>query len=128
MLRRASRAQRRKRDGKRTGKRNIAAFEALDADYIITNAGGCGAFLQEYPHLLKDEPGWAERAEQFVRKLKDFSSVLVDLKFHQNLRAQSPHIVTYQDSCHLRNVMHTSEEPRTLLKSIKGAEYREMEK
>ncbi|WP_330942317.1 (Fe-S)-binding protein [Bacillus velezensis] len=115
--------------GKELAKRNIAAFETLDADYIITNAGGCGAFLQEYPHLLKDEPGWAERAEQFVRKLKDFSSVLVDLKFHQkNLRAQSPHIVTYQDSCHLRNVMHTSEEPRTLLKSIKGAEYREMEK
>ena len=79
--------------GKELAKRNIAAFEALDADYIITNAGGCGAFLQEYPHLLKDEPGWAERAEQFVRKLKDFSSVLVDLKFHQkNLRAQSPHI------------------------------------
>ena len=69
--------------GKELAKRNIAAFEALDADYIITNAGGCGAFLQEYPHLLKDEPGWAERAEQFVRKLKDFSSVLVDLKFHQ---------------------------------------------
>lgn len=75
--------------GKELAKRNIAAFEALDADYIITNAGGCGAFLQEYPHLLKDEPGWAERAEQFVRKLKDFSSVLVDLKFHQKTCGRS---------------------------------------
>ncbi|MBY8913226.1 (Fe-S)-binding protein [Bacillus sp. YC2] len=118
-----------KEAGKELAKRNIAAFEALEIDYIITNAGGCGAFLQDYAHLLKDEPEWAERARDFVRKLKDFSSVLVELGFHEkNLQAQTPHIVTYQDSCHLRNVMHTSKEPRQLLKSIEGAEYREMEK
>src|SRR5690625_3401884 len=33
---------------KEMAKRNITAFEDADVDYIITNAGGCGAFLQDY--------------------------------------------------------------------------------
>ncbi|MBU5262708.1 (Fe-S)-binding protein [Bacillus atrophaeus] len=115
--------------GKELAKRNIMAFEALEADYIITNAGGCGAFLIEYDHLLKDDPEWSERAAIFVQKLKDFSSVLVELDFDKKgLKLETPQVITYQDSCHLRNVMHTSKEPRKLLKSIEGAEFKEMEK
>ncbi|GAA3325386.1 hypothetical protein GCM10020331_057060 [Ectobacillus funiculus] len=34
------------KDGaKELAKRNIKAFEELHIDYIITNAGGCGAFF-----------------------------------------------------------------------------------
>ena len=111
---------------KELAKRNILAFEALKVDYIITNAGGCGAFLIEYDHLLKDDPEWANRAKSFTEKLKDISAILVDLKFHKCTLALPPQIVSYQDSCHLRNVMKTSVEPRTLLQSIEGIEYREM--
>ncbi|MCY8508984.1 (Fe-S)-binding protein [Bacillus mojavensis] len=118
-----------KNAGQELAKQNIAAFEALDVDAVITNAGGCGAFLTEYGHLLKDDPEWAERAVSFVKKLKDFSSVLIELDFHQkDLQLDTPKLITYQDSCHLRNVMHTSLEPRKLLQSIKGAEFREMDK
>lgn len=129
MLRRTAWTQRRKNAGKELAKQNIAAFEALDVDAVITNAGGCGAFLTEYGHLLKDDPEWSERAVSFVQKLKDFSSVLIELDFHQkDLELETPKLITYQDSCHLRNVMHTSSEPRKLLQSIKGAEFREMDK
>lgn len=118
-----------KNTGKELAKQNIAAFEALDVDAVITNAGGCGAFLTEYGHLLKDDPEWSERAVSFVQKLKDFSSVLIELDFHQkDLELETPKLITYQDSCHLRNVMHTSSEPRKLLQSIKGAEFKEMDK
>src|SRR5690606_21674464 len=34
---------------------NIRAFRDADVDYIVTNAGGCGALLSEYDHLLKDD-------------------------------------------------------------------------
>ncbi|MEC3608433.1 (Fe-S)-binding protein [Bacillus glycinifermentans] len=107
-------------------KRNIRAFENINADYIVTNAGGCGAFLKEYEHLLKDEPEWRERAKAFSQKLRDFSSVLLELDFGKKPLELPSQIVTYQDSCHLRNVMKTSAEPRKLLRGIKGAEYREM--
>ncbi|MCY8009934.1 (Fe-S)-binding protein [Bacillus haynesii] len=108
-------------------KRNIQAFEDSNADFIVTNAGGCGAFLKEYDHLLKDDSEWRERAASFTRKLKDFSSVLLELNFDQQSLELPQQIVTYQDSCHLRNVMKTSTEPRRLIRSIKGIEFKEMQ-
>lgn len=115
-----------KSGAKELAKRNIKAFEDLQVDYIISNAGGCGAFLIEYDHLLKDDPEWSERAKAFANKLKDISAVLVELEFqHQPVRLPAQ-IITYQDSCHLRNVMKTSIEPRQLLQSIEGVEFIEM--
>jgi glycolate oxidase iron-sulfur subunit len=116
-----------KNASKELAKKNISAFEDSEADYIITNAGGCGAFLVDYDHLLKDDPEWNERAVRFKNKIKDISSILVELEFHKkvNLRTDAQ-LITYQDSCHLRNVQRTFLEPRLLLQSVKGAEYREM--
>ncbi|EEK79899.1 Glycolate oxidase, iron-sulfur subunit [Bacillus cereus R309803] len=116
-----------KSGAKELAKRNIKAFEDLNIDYIITNAGGCGAYLIDYDYLLKDDPKWAERAKQFVSKIKDITAILVELDFHKrNDLRLAPQIITYQDSCHLRNVMRTSSEPRMLLEAIQGATYREM--
>ncbi|MCQ6532252.1 (Fe-S)-binding protein [Bacillus mycoides] len=116
-----------KSGAKELAKRNIEAFEYLNIDYIITNAGGCGAYFVDYDYLLKDDPKWAERAKQFVSKIKDITAILVELDFHKrNDLRLTPQIITYQDSCHLRNVMRTSSEPRMLLEAIQGATYREM--
>ncbi|CUB09406.1 Lactate utilization protein A [Bacillus cereus] len=116
-----------KNGAKELAKRNIKAFENLNIDYIITNAGGCGAYLVDYDYLLKDDPDWAERAKQFVSKIKDITAILVELDFHKRTDLRlTPQVITYQDSCHLRNVMRTSSEPRMLLEAIQGATYREM--
>lgn len=112
---------------KELAKQNIIAFEQLNVDYIITNAGGCGAFLIDYDHLLQDDLEWKARAKSFVEKIKDISEILVELKFHEKVPLELPkQIITYQDSCHLRNVMKTASAPRILLQSIKGIEYKEM--
>ncbi|MGG3018978.1 (Fe-S)-binding protein [Geobacillus stearothermophilus] len=111
---------------KELAKRNISAFEQLDVDCIVTNAGGCGAFLLEYDHLLKDDPEWRDRAEAFAAKIKDISEVLVELGFHQLPLRVAPQTITYQDSCHLRNVMKTAAAPRRLLRAIDGVEFCEM--
>ncbi|MED4344700.1 (Fe-S)-binding protein [Heyndrickxia coagulans] len=107
-------------------RRNIKAFEDLRADYIITNAGGCGAYLIDYGHLLKDDPEWAERAAAFSSKIKDISAILVELGFHKRKLSLPHQVVTYQDSCHLRNVMKTSSAPRLLIGAIENVEFREM--
>lgn len=108
-------------------KRNILAFEDLKVDYIITNAGGCGAFLIDYDHLLHDDPEWKDRSKAFAEKIKDISEILVEVSFHEIVPLQLPYqIITYQDSCHLRNVMKTASAPRKLLQAIKVSQYREM--
>lgn len=113
-----------KEKAKELAKRNIEAFEKENVDFIVSNAGGCGALLMEYDHLLKDELDWLPRAKAFVRKVKDISEILYAVGLPEmELPSQ---IITYQDSCHLRNVMKTHSAPRALLKAIKGATYIEM--
>ncbi|MFP5106881.1 (Fe-S)-binding protein [Neobacillus sp. C211] len=108
-------------------KRNIRAFEDLNVDFIITNAGGCGAFLVDYDHLLKDDPAWKDRARDFKEKIKDISEILAAIDFHKKVPLKLPaQVITYQDSCHLRNGMKTAASPRRLLQAIQGAEYKEM--
>lgn len=111
---------------KTMAKKNIEAFEEAGVDYIITNAGGCGAFLVDYGHLLEDEPEWAERARAFSMKVKDITQVLVELEFHKRPLKLDEQIITYQDSCHLKNGQRTFMEPRKLLESIDGATFIEM--
>jgi glycolate oxidase iron-sulfur subunit len=116
-----------KSGAKELAKQNIKAFEDLNVDFIITNAGGCGAFLIDYDHLLKDDPEFRDRAKEFTEKIKDISEILVAVKFHEKVKLElPPRIITYQDSCHLKNVMKTESAPRTLLKAIKGIQYEEM--
>ncbi|GAA0417528.1 (Fe-S)-binding protein [Virgibacillus salarius] len=114
------------KQAKEMAKRNIQAFEVAGVDFIITNAGGCGAFLVEYDHLLKDDPVWSERAKSFCAKIKDITSILIELDFHKQPLALEKKIITYQDSCHLKNGQKTFMEPRQLLESIEGVRYVEM--
>ncbi|WP_051170060.1 MULTISPECIES: (Fe-S)-binding protein [Virgibacillus] len=107
-------------------KRNIQAFEEVEVDYIISNAGGCGAFLVEYDHLLKNDSEWSTRAKRFCNKVKDITSILIELDFHKQPLSLDNQIVTYQDSCHLKNGQRTFMEPRQLLESIDGVHYVEM--
>jgi glycolate oxidase iron-sulfur subunit len=116
-----------KAGSKDLARRNIKAFEDLNVDFIITNAGGCGAFLIDYDHLLKDDPDFKDRAKEFTKKIKDISEILVAVKFNEKVKLELPsQIITYQDSCHLKNVMKTASAPRTLLKAITGIQYEEM--
>lgn len=109
---------------KELAKRNIAAFEATGADYIVDNAGGCGAMLSEYGKLLADDPEWRERAKDFARRVRDVSQLLVGHEW--TWRKPIDEVVTYQRSCHMTNVQNVTEEPIALLKSIPGVTYREM--
>lgn len=111
---------------KHLAKQNIAAFDALEAQYYINNAGGCGALLKEYGHLLEKEEEWAERARRFSSASKDISQVLVEfgpLPYQKEWNG----IITYQDSCHLRNVQRVYQEPRELLQALPGARFVELQ-
>jgi glycolate oxidase iron-sulfur subunit len=113
-------------------RQNIDAFLQARASSdqfvaVINNAGGCGASLKEYDHLLKDDPQYAEKARQFCGMVKDISEFLVDhlsipLTGEVNMR------VTYSDSCHLRHAQKVASQPRRLLKMVPGIELVELKK
>jgi glycolate oxidase iron-sulfur subunit len=104
---------------------NIAAFERSGADVYVVNAAGCGSALKEYGALLDDDPGWRERAQAFVARVRDVTEVLDAME----LPAPSGRIdarVTYQEPCHLVHAQRISGAPRRLLGKIAGLELVEM--
>ncbi|MGM0521487.1 MAG: glycolate oxidase subunit GlcF [Pseudomonadota bacterium] len=48
------------------------------AEAIVQTASGCGAFVKEYGHMLKDDPEYAEKAEKISALAKDLVEVLRD--------------------------------------------------
>ncbi len=105
--------------GRELAKKNIAALEQLDVDAVVVNAAGCGANMKEYGWLLKDEPGWAERAERFASKVKDATEILGDMGLTAvpgRLNAR----VAYDEPCHLVHGQKVSAQPKALLASIPG--------
>lgn len=106
-------------------KRNMEAFERAGVDFVVNNAGGCGAALKEYHHWFHDDPEWKERAMAFVSKVRDANELLAELPpltFSKPLNVR----VTYQDSCHLAHGQGVRNQPRQLLRSIPGVELIEM--
>nr|WP_224752595.1 (Fe-S)-binding protein [Metabacillus arenae] len=118
---------------KEMAKKNIKAFQEANVDYIVSNAGGCGALLVEYDHLLHEEPDWTDNAKWFANRVKDVSQILMDIGRVPSFSAEPkgeespPQVkVTYQDSCHLRNVMRSVQAPRQLMNSIANVEFIEL--
>lgn len=117
-------------DAKRLAMRNIEAFERLEAsgiDYVVHNAGGCGAMLAEYPRLFDDEPLWRERARRFADQCADISVVLAQLELPFKRDPDRWVTVTYQPSCHMTHVQKVTAPPLDLLRSIPGVRLADME-
>lgn len=109
-------------------RKNIDAFDKHDYEYLISNSAGCGAFMKDYAHLLEDEPAYAEKAKRFSSKVKDvmefFSEQKPELIFNLELE---PELTTYHDACHLIHAQKVSTQPREVIKSLPGVEYKELE-
>lgn len=106
--------------------KNIAAFQQAEVEWIVSNAGGCGAMLREYPHLLRHHGNLLADAHTFSHSIQDVSQLLLQAQGALPLHNLSAQLVTYQDSCHLRNGMGVVQEPRQLLRSTPGITLVEM--
>ena len=115
---------------KRNARANLEAFEINQIDFIVNNAGGCGSFLSEYEKLFADDSVLYDKARLFTEKQIDVSSLLMKVginNFLENLPStETLELVTYQDSCHLRNVNKVKEEPRNILKAVKDSLFVEL--
>ena len=101
-------------------RRNLNAFDS-DAP-IITNAGGCGAMLTTYGHLLADDPDRAEAAAQFSARVRDVSQQ-IKKSVSSSVRAAAERRVTYDTSCHLLYGQRAGEASQEMLQSVVGANF-----
>ncbi|MBI3000803.1 MAG: 4Fe-4S dicluster domain-containing protein [Deltaproteobacteria bacterium] len=106
-------------------RRNIDAFLAARGDAVIVNAAGCGAAMKEYGHLLREDPDYKQKAERFVKLVRDASEFLTELGLTRP-PGRMELTVTYQDPCHLAHGQRVRSQPRALLAAIPGLRLVEM--
>lgn len=87
---------------------------------IITNAGGCGAMLASYAHLLADDKDYVERAHRFSSRVRDIGRQLEVTGIRQGA-AIGPALITYDASCHLLHGQHAGEASQKMLRAIPDA-------
>jgi glycolate dehydrogenase iron-sulfur subunit len=110
-------------------RRNIATFDAQVTDPgtpVITNAGGCGAMLTSYAHLLAGDEVFAERARKFSARVRDVSQ---QLETRQMERGAGGIVepVTYDASCHLLYGQHAGEASLKLVGAIPDLNFARLE-
>ncbi len=106
----------------------LDSFGDLHLDYVIINAAGCGHTLKEYGHLLQDDPKYKDKAQKFVKQVKDIHEFLAEVGMIAPLKpiGETTVRVVYQDACHLLHGQKISLQPRSLLKQIPNLELAEI--
>lgn len=97
-------------------RRNLDAFAGDEAS-IVTTAGGCGAMLLSYNHLLADDPKYSERAQEFSSRVRDISQQLAETGIREGANIGDV-VVTYDASCHLLYGQRARETPVAILRAI----------
>lgn len=104
--------------------RNLPVLESSRFDLIVTDCSSCASFLKKYPQLFPDGSRENEQAREMSSQVRDLVEVLGPVTEKQDA---PPHIVvTYHDPCHASRGQKLSRQPREILRSLSGVEYREM--
>ncbi|EKF20649.1 glycolate oxidase subunit GlcF [Nitratireductor pacificus] len=109
----------REEDALSAARRNVDAWtREIDAgglDAIIVTASGCGTTVKDYGHMLRLDPGYAEKAVRISTLAKDVTEYLATLDLPAP--AIAPGLtVAYHSACSMQHGQKITREPRTLLK------------
>jgi glycolate oxidase iron-sulfur subunit len=108
------------RTARELARANIAAFERSGAQAVAVNSAGCGAMMKEYPHLLRDDPAWRDRAVAFSGTVRDVSELLAAAG--PRLGGRLPMRAAYDAPCHLLHGQRIANQPLAVLAAIPGLE------
>ncbi|MFA5192064.1 MAG: (Fe-S)-binding protein [Verrucomicrobiia bacterium] len=104
-------------------RRFIQVFDRFEA--VVAPSGSCVAMVRNfYPELLGDANGPAHFP--LAGRVFEFSEFLVSRLNVTDLGATFNERVTYHDSCHLLRELRVREQPRQLLRAVKGLDFVEL--
>jgi L-lactate dehydrogenase complex protein LldE len=102
-------------------RQTIAAFEGYD--YVVAPSGSCAGMLKmHYPELLAGDAAWKKRAQEFAAKVHELVAFLVNVRGVAAVDAKLDARATYHDSCSGLRELGVREQPRMLLRTVKGLE------
>ncbi len=114
-------------EARQVAARTLDLFANTDADYIVSPSGSCTSMMRVfYRELFEHEPARSAQAERVAAKLFELSEFLVKVLKVDDVGARFAHRVAYHDSCHLLRELGVSDEPRRLLRAVRGADLVEL--
>lgn len=115
------------REAAQLARRFISIFEGYDA--VVMPSGSCATMVKiEYPHLLAHDPEMRARAEALSQRTFEFTQFLVDMLGVDDVGAAYTGTVTYHDACHACRTLGVRDQPRRLLRTVRGLKLVEMER
>ena len=100
----------------------IKVFGKTDG-YIVAPSGSCVDFVRRhYLGLFPEGTPEHARVKDIASRTFEFSEFLVNVLKVADVGANFPHPVTYHASCHLLRGLGLREEPKQLLRAVKGLE------
>ena len=106
------------------GQRFLEIFQG--SEYIVTPSGSCTSMVKIfYPEILNNY-SYKESLQEITKNIYEFSDFLVNVVGVKDLGITFPHRVTYHDACHLLRELQIYQEPRELIRNIRGIELVEM--
>ena len=108
------------------GRAVLACFQDQPVDAVITLCGSCGNTLKnELGEWFAGTPDLAGAAKALAGKVQDFAQYLAAIGLRGPLAPLAGR-ATYHESCHLTRGQGVKTQPRDLIRSIPGLEFREM--
>jgi L-lactate dehydrogenase complex protein LldE len=114
-----------RKEAKRAAEHFIDVFD--DAEAIVCPSGSCVNMVRNhYPELFRDDAKRLERAKGIGVRTFELTEYLVDVLGVEDLGSRYDGRITYHDSCHLMRGTGVKEQPRKLIRKIRGAAFVEM--
>ena len=114
-------------EARRVAKRFIEIFEESKADAIVSPSGSCTAMVHHFAELFADDPQWLARARSLKSRTHELSSFLVRVLEIEDVGATWNGRLTWHDACHGLRDLNLKNEPRRLIRNVRGAEFVEIE-
>ncbi|HEV2763647.1 MAG TPA: (Fe-S)-binding protein [Pyrinomonadaceae bacterium] len=114
-------------EARRLARRFIEIFEEGDAEAIVSPSGSCTAMAHHFRELFADDEGWRRRADRLAVRTHELGSFLVNVLKVEDVGASFKGRVTWHDACHGLRDLNIREEPRKLIRGVRGAEFVELE-
>lgn len=96
------------------------------SDYIVAPSASCVGFVKNYYQKLYESSAQQQTVKKLSERIYELSDFLVNVLKVEDLGAQFNGKVTYHDSCAALRECKLKEEPRKLLRQVKGLELIEM--
>ncbi|MGA8143666.1 MAG: (Fe-S)-binding protein [Candidatus Acidiferrales bacterium] len=111
-------------DARPLAERFLGVFSS--AEVVVCPSGSCTTMVRNfYPQLLAESP-LRDKAVEVGRKVFEFTEFLAKVAKVADVGASFPHRVTYHDACHALRELRLKQEPRELLRHVRGLELVEM--